>query len=321
MQITTTEVLRFATIAFALFLTFRLLENTLSQIVIRHILPITTAAVVVTVWKLCNHPVTAWMIGSIWTLTKKLKEVRRYKEELKQFFRDVICKIEKAISDLEDAISSIVTRLLGWFKSTLWEKWQRFQNKETPEEVEIRITLLVSTRSGPSYEAVLRAFTASMPFDILRRSDGPKVDWDSANIAILDKPSGQVAFARSFSVCLIPYYIWTDETKTLLDKFSCGTYWEYLGEGKHLAGDCLGWGEDCIKTIDSVFELGLCTYTNDTVSRECKWSRTVNAAKQFCSHQIVYEPLCNTWTSNDPVWWNTLDFAIRQAWLFADYGD
>jgi hypothetical protein len=35
----------------------------------------------------------------------------------------------------------------------------------------------------------------------------------------------------------------------------------------------------------------------------------------------VYEPLCNTWTSYDPVWWNTLDFAIRQAWLLTDYDE
>lgn len=35
----------------------------------------------------------------------------------------------------------------------------------------------------------------------------------------------------------------------------------------------------------------------------------------------MYRPLCNTWTRYDPVWWNTLDFAIRQAWLLADYGD
>lgn len=148
----------------------------------------------------------------------------------------------------------------------------------------MRVTLLVSTRSGPSYEAVLRAFTASRPFDILCCSNGPEIKWDIAGAAVLHRPSGEAAFARSFSICLIPYYVWTDETKTLLDKFSCGTYWEYLGEGKHLAGDCLGWGEDRIKTIDSVFEIGLCTYTNETVSRECEWSRTVNAAKKFHSH-------------------------------------
>lgn len=35
----------------------------------------------------------------------------------------------------------------------------------------------------------------------------------------------------------------------------------------------------------------------------------------------MYKPLCNTWTRYDPVWWNTLNFAIRQAWLLADYGD
>ena len=132
MQITTTDVLRFAIISFTLFLTFRLLENALFRFVIRHILPITIAAVVVTVWKLCDHPVMAWILGLIWYLIKKLKGVRKCKEEFKQFFRDVVCKIEKAISDLEDAISSAVTRLLGWLKSTLWEEWQRFQNKETP---------------------------------------------------------------------------------------------------------------------------------------------------------------------------------------------
>ncbi|KAF1952702.1 hypothetical protein CC80DRAFT_596489 [Byssothecium circinans] len=303
MQITTTDVLRFAIIAFTLFFAFRLLENALFRFVIRHILPISIAAVVVTVWKLCDHPVMAWILGLIRCLTKKLKEVRQCKEELKQFFRDVVCKIEIAISDLEDAISSAVTRLLGWLKSTLWGEWQRFQNKETPEEVQMRVALLVSTKSGPSHEAVLRAFTVSTPFDTLHRSNGPKIEWDSADAAVLHRPSGKAAFARSFSICLIPYYVWTEDTKTLLDRFSCGTYWEYLGEGKHLAGDCLGWEEDRIKTIDSVLELGLCTYTNETISRE------------------LYEPLCNAWTRYDPVWWNTLDFAIRQAWLFADYGD
>jgi hypothetical protein len=74
----------------------------------------------------------AWMIVLIWNFIKKLKEVRKCREDLTQFFRDVVCKIGKAISDLEDAISSAVTRLLGWLKSTLWEEWQRFQNKGTP---------------------------------------------------------------------------------------------------------------------------------------------------------------------------------------------
>lgn len=68
----------------------------------------------------------------------------------------------------------------------------------------------------------------------------------------------------------------TNDTKTLLERFSCGTYWEYLGEGKHRAGDCLGWGEDRIKTIDSVPELGLSTYTNETISQERKWPCIVN---------------------------------------------
>jgi hypothetical protein len=148
----------------------------------------------------------------------------------------------------------------------------------------MRVTLLVSTRSGPSHEADLRAFTASMPFDILRRSNNPKIEWNSSDTAVLHRPSGEAAFAKSFSICLIPYFVWTDDTKTLLDRFSFGTYWEYLGEGKHLAGDCLGWGEDRIKTIDSVYKLGLCTYTNETISRECESPRTVNAAKKFCSH-------------------------------------
>lgn len=135
----------------------------------------------------------------------------------------------------------------------------------------MRVALLVSTRSGPSHEAVLRAFTTSMSSDIFRHSNYPKTEWNSTETTILHRPSKQAVFARSFSVCLIPYFVWTDDTKTLLEKFSCGTYWEYLGEGKHLAGDCLGWGDDRIKTIDLVFELGLSTYTNETISQERKW--------------------------------------------------
>ncbi|ORY18196.1 hypothetical protein BCR34DRAFT_596427 [Clohesyomyces aquaticus] len=301
MQITPTDVLRFAIIASTLFLTFRLLENSLLRFVIRLVLPIAIAIVLVIVWKLCDHPVIARILGLFLYLAKKHKEVRKCQKKIKQFFSDVVCKIEKVISDLETAVSSAVAWLLGWLKSTLWVEWQRFQNKETPEEVQMRVALLVSTRSGPSYEAVLQAFTVSLSFDMLRHNS--QIEWDSADATVLHRPSGKAAFARSFSVCLIPYYVWTDDTETLLDRFSCGTYWEYLGEGKHLAGDCLGWGEDRIKTIDSVLELGLCTYTNEAISRE------------------LYEPLCNTWTGYDPVWWNTLDFAIRQAWLLADNGD
>jgi hypothetical protein len=135
----------------------------------------------------------------------------------------------------------------------------------------MRVALLVSTRSGPSYEAILRAFATSNLSYIFRSCRYPTIKVISIDTAHFHRSSEETAFVRSFSVCLVPYDIWTDDAKTLLHKLSCGTYWEYLGAGKHMAGDCLGWEKDRIKTIDSVLELGLCAYTNEIISRECKW--------------------------------------------------
>lgn len=200
MQITTTDVIRFAIVAFTLVLTLWLLENSPFGFLIRNILPITTAAIIVTVWKLCD--VIAWLLGFISNPTKII-----CKEDLEQFFCGVACKIEKAIFGLEYSISSALAWLLGWFQFTLWEEWQRFQNKETPEEVQMRVALLVSTRSGLSHEAVLRAFGTSISFSILLHSNYPKIEWNSTETTILHRPSKEAAFARSFSVCLIPYSI------------------------------------------------------------------------------------------------------------------
>lgn len=127
MPITTTDVLRFIIAAFILVLTFWLLENSPFGFLIRHILPITTAVIIVAAWKLCD--VIAWLLGFISNPAKIM-----FKEDFEQFFCGVVCKIEKIIFGLEHPISSALAWLLGWFQSTLWEEWQRFQNKETPGE-------------------------------------------------------------------------------------------------------------------------------------------------------------------------------------------
>jgi hypothetical protein len=132
MQITIAYVLRVTIITLALFFTFKLLENAPFGFVIRLILPLTITAVVVTIWKLCDHPFMASTLDLIQCTIKRLAQFRKHNGELKQFFRDVARKTGKAISDLRNAISNTVPRLLEQLRSCPCTRWKRYQNKDPP---------------------------------------------------------------------------------------------------------------------------------------------------------------------------------------------
>ncbi|PWY74838.1 hypothetical protein BO83DRAFT_407726 [Aspergillus eucalypticola CBS 122712] len=148
-----------------------------------------------------------------------------------------------------------------------------------------RVVLVVTVKSGRSYKAIKDAIGIE--------SDSP---WNYRNrnqTGSLPEPPG---FMRHFAVCLVPEAVWMDGTTDLLQKFQRGSFFELVGPNitdEEGGGVCLG--EEKIRSIDGIVEIGLVTYDNEAIT------------------ESFYKPLRTAWGRYDSIWWNCSDFTIRLA--------
>jgi len=90
------------------------------------------------------------------------------------------------------------------------------------EEFQKKVLLLVSLPYGRSYEAMKKAMFEPTPETSL-------VDWDSNDKTHLPPLQSLATSIRHFAICLGPLGAWDDPTKSLIQKFQHGTYWELIG--------------------------------------------------------------------------------------------
>ncbi|KAL2013373.1 hypothetical protein VTN00DRAFT_898 [Thermoascus crustaceus] len=161
-----------------------------------------------------------------------------------------------------------------------------------PEQRRKRILFIVSLPYGRSYEALKASFVEEGP-------STPSIDWDGNQTDNIPDDLCEINVRRHFAVCLIPIDIWTDPTYSLVRKFQAGRYWELIGpELIPKEGDCVCWDEQKIRHVDSVFEVGITTFSDGAISED------------------FYRPLRDAWSGGyNVVWWNSFDFAIRLACL------
>ncbi|OJZ82328.1 hypothetical protein ASPFODRAFT_222127 [Aspergillus luchuensis CBS 106.47] len=126
-----------------------------------------------------------------------------------------------------------------------------------------RFVLVVTVKSRRSYKAIKDA--------IGLESNYPRNYRNRNQTGSLPEPPG---FMRHFAVCLLVGPNITDE------------------EG---GGVC--WGEEKIRSIDGIVEIGLVTYDNEAIN------------------ESFYKPLRTAWGTYDPIWWNCSDFTIRLAYM------
>ncbi|CZR69584.1 uncharacterized protein PAC_19484 [Phialocephala subalpina] len=228
----------------------------------------------------------AWQQLHIYTLALS--------DAIKTFVPEALTQVHIVVmqitADLEDTILATTAfvvvayqAFIQWLKSKA-KRSDDPPNDAPPEQLPKRILFIVSIHSGRSYDAIKTA--------VGERDDEPAfIDWESNKIDSLEKPS---SFVRHFAVCLVPLDIWNDPTKTLLQKFQNGTYWELIGpELIPVKGNGVGWKAQKIQNIDGVLEVGLTTYDDETISQQ------------------FYQPLRAAWSTYDTTWWNCFDFAAR----------
>ncbi|GLB01961.1 hypothetical protein AtubIFM57258_000372 [Aspergillus tubingensis] len=148
-----------------------------------------------------------------------------------------------------------------------------------------RVVLVVTVKSGRSYKAIKDAIGIE--------GDFPRNYRNRNQTESLPEPPG---FMRHFAVCLVPEAVWMDGTTDLLQKFQHGSFFELVGPNitdEEGGGVC--WGEEKVRNIDGIVEIGLVTYDNDAVI------------------ESFYNPLRAAWGRYDPIWWNCSDFTIRLA--------
>jgi hypothetical protein len=120
---------------------------------------------------------------------------------------------------------------------------------------------------------------------------------------------------RHFAVCLMPTSVHRDPKESLTGKFKECTYWEVLGPGAAPGdGDCVSWRTKKIQTIDTLLEVGVTTYDNNTLSQESKTSQSSTDMFRRLT-QSVHQPLQPFWSECDPLGWNSFDFALRFSCL------
>lgn len=94
------------------------------------------------------------------------------------------------------------------------------------------------------------------------------IDWENNKIDELPEPN---SFVRHFAVCLVPLEIWNDVTMRLSQKIHHGSFFELVGPIlRPLEGDGVRWGEEKLRAIDGMLEIGLVTYDDEAVSQQCK---------------------------------------------------
>ncbi|PYH69199.1 uncharacterized protein BO88DRAFT_425548 [Aspergillus vadensis CBS 113365] len=148
-----------------------------------------------------------------------------------------------------------------------------------------RVVLVVTVKSGRSYKAIKEAIGID--------SDSPRMYRNRSENGSLPEPPG---FMRHFAVCLVPEAVWMDGTTDLLQKFQHGSFFELVGPNvtdEEGGGVC--WGEEKVRSIDGIVEIGLVTYDNEAII------------------ESFYKPLRVAWGRYDPIWWNCSDFTIRLA--------
>ncbi|RAH63630.1 hypothetical protein BO85DRAFT_455600 [Aspergillus piperis CBS 112811] len=146
-----------------------------------------------------------------------------------------------------------------------------------------RFVLVVTVKSGRSYKAIKDAIGIE--------SDFPRNYRNRNQTESLPEPPG---FMRHFAVCLVPEAVWIDGTTNLLQKFQHGSFFELAGPNitdEEGGGVC--WGEEKVRSIDGIVEIGLVTYDNEAII------------------ESFYKPLQTVWGRYDPIWWNCSDFTIR----------
>jgi hypothetical protein len=133
------------------------------------------------------------------------------------------------------------------------------------DEWRTRVLFIVSLPYGRSYRAIEARLGKR------EHNHHPSIDWDSTGPNPIPSSKDLTTSVRHFAVCVIPLYIWNGRDKTLIQKFHEGAYWELSGpDPGPMEGDCETWVEEKIRHIDSIYEVGLITYSNDTISEEGK---------------------------------------------------
>jgi hypothetical protein len=170
-----------------------------------------------------------------------------------------------------------------------------------------RILFIISLRYGPPYDAIKNIVGES-------QRHRPVIDWNDSNIRAIPSTMELSTFVRHFAVCLMPKDVYEDDTKPLMKKFQDCTYWELLGlDLVPNEGDCIGWSREKICKIDSILEIGMTTFSNDTISRGCKLYPGLGVGQRLMV--VDYEPLRAAWSDYDAIAWNSFDFTVRLACL------
>jgi hypothetical protein len=127
---------------------------------------------------------------------------------------------------------------------------------------QLRVVFIVSLPYGESYQATRTRIRKSDP-------PHPSIDWDSTESDQIPSLTNLTTSVRHFSLCVIDLTTWSDPDKSLMKKFLKGAYWDLSGPNPHpMEGDCDVWTPEKIKHIDSMYELGLITYSNSIISDE-----------------------------------------------------
>ncbi|PYH37067.1 uncharacterized protein BO87DRAFT_404749 [Aspergillus neoniger CBS 115656] len=130
-----------------------------------------------------------------------------------------------------------------------------------------RVVLVVTVKSGRSYKAIKDAIGIE--------GDFPRNYRNRNQTESLPEPPG---FMRHFA------------------KVQHGSFFELVGPNiTDEKGGGVCWGEEKIRSIDGIVEIGLVTYDNEAIM------------------ESFYKPLRTAWGCYDPIWWNCSDFTIRLA--------
>ncbi|OJJ69489.1 hypothetical protein ASPBRDRAFT_76971 [Aspergillus brasiliensis CBS 101740] len=205
----------------------------------------------------------------------KLDGVKAISAQAVEFAAEVRPVVVAIMKEVQEATVELLCFVATAYRAI--EQW--FAGEEqTSHERDDQARSIVTIRSGRSYEAIKDAIGID--------NDSPLTEWYRKQSESLPTP---LRFIRHYAVCLVPEATWTDETTELLHKFQHGSFFELTGPNMvDKEGDAVCWGEEKVRSIDGIVEIGLVSYDSETISER-------------------------SWGRYDTIWWNCSAFAIRLA--------
>jgi hypothetical protein len=122
----------------------------------------------------------------------------------------------------------------------------------------------VSLPYGRSYDAMKAEITVDLSKPVF-------VNWQGNKKSDIPPLSELKTSVRHFALCIVPLEAWDDPTKSLVQKFAHGRFWELIGPDlRPREGECVSWKPDQVERIDAMLEVGVVSHSDDYISEQCK---------------------------------------------------